>query len=61
MAKVKKTYSLDEKVAKQIDEYAAAFGVSASAFISLMVSQIGQVLTMAGTEEKRERGKSGED
>lgn len=61
MAKVKKTYSLDEKVATQIDEYAAAFGVSASAFVSLMVSQIGQVLKLAEQQEKREPGKSGED
>jgi len=59
--KVKKTYNLDERVAKDIEEYAKAFGVSASAFVSLMVSQIGQVLTLAKDEEKREPGKSGED
>lgn len=62
MAKVKKTYNLDERVAKEIEEYATAFGVSASAFVSLMVSQIGQVLKMAPRdEEKREPGESGED
>lgn len=60
MAKVKKTYSLDDRVAEQIDEYAQAFGVSSSAFVSLMVSQIGQVLQMsAGRDEKSDAGKSG--
>lgn len=64
MAKVKKTYNLDERVALQIEEYAGALGVSASAFVSLMVSQIGQVLQMSmPKEEKRgnRKSKSGED
>lgn len=62
VAKVKKTYSLDERIAEQIDEYAQAIGVSASAFIAIMVSQIGQVLQMSfPKEEKREGPKSGED
>lgn len=61
MAKVKKTYSLDDRIAEQIDEYAAALGISASALISLMVSQVGQVLQVSVRKEKRESGKSGED
>jgi len=61
VAKVKKTYSLDARVAEQIDEYADAFGMSASAFVSLMVSQIGHVLTIAAIgAEKSDAGKSGE-
>jgi len=60
MAKVKKTYSLDERVAEQIEEYAQSFGVSASAFVSLMVSQINQVLMMSGRQDKKsDAGKSG--
>lgn len=62
MAKVKKTYSLDEKVADQIEEYGAALGVSSSAFISLMVAQVGQVLQMSvPKKQKRGSAKSGED
>jgi len=61
VAKVKKTYSLDDKVADQIEGYAKALGISASAFISIMVAQIGQVLEMSLPQKKSDAGKSGED
>jgi len=62
MARVKKMYSMDEKVAAQIDEYAAALGISASAFVALMVSQIGQVLNMSlPLTKKNDAGSSGDD
>lgn len=60
MARIKKTYSMDERVAEQIDEYAAALGLSPSAFIAVMVSQIGQVLQMSLPKvEKSDAGSDG--
>ena len=62
MATVKKTYSLDERSADLIDEYAKEFHISSSAFVSMMVTQIAQVLNVGGKEkEKRGARKSGED
>jgi len=59
---VKRSYSLDERSAEMIDKYSKELGLSASAFVSLMVTQIDQVLSVSGKgKEKREAGKSGED
>jgi hypothetical protein len=70
VAKVKKTYSLEERSADLITVYARAVGISPSAFVALMVTQISQVLTtLPGLElelaleeekEKREAGRSGD-
>lgn len=62
VAKVKKVYSLDEEIADLIERYSDELHLSASGFVSLMVTQIDQVLRVTtGDEEKREADKSGED
>jgi hypothetical protein len=62
VATVKKTYSLDEKSAAMIDKYSKELGLSASAFVSLMVTQIDQVLRVSGyEEEKGDAGSTGDD
>lgn len=59
---VKRSYSLDEQSAELIDKYSKELGLSASAFVSMMVTQIDQVLSVSGSgKEKRGTGKSGED
>jgi hypothetical protein len=45
VAKVKKTYNLDERSAAMITEFSDALHMSASAFVSMMATQIGQVVT----------------
>jgi hypothetical protein len=55
MKKVRKTYTLDERSAAAIERYAHEFHISASAFVSLMVTQIDQVLTgLQGVDEEEE-------
>lgn len=54
MAKVKKTYSLDEEVAERLSRYAAELHVSDSAFLTLMVMQLDQVMNVALPEEEEE-------
>lgn len=55
MAKVKKTYSLDEEVVAKISELASALHLSDSAFLSMVVSQIAAgvdvVVLKAGAKE----------
>lgn len=59
MAKVKKTISIDEEAWAQIETYAGALHLSPSAFVSLMVTQIDQVLRIS-VAEKNDAGQSGE-
>lgn len=61
MAKVKKTYSLDEEVVEKVKELAGLLHLSESAFVSLMISQIGSAVTVTAQRsaealEKREGG-----
>jgi len=62
---VKKTFSMPEKSARKIEEYSKALGLTESGFVSLMVNQIGQVLTglddTPTKTKKREAGRSGSD
>lgn len=61
-SKVKVSLSLEPRTLAALDEYAKAFHLSRSAFVDLMVSQIGQVLNVAGLEaEKSGAGQSGGD
>lgn len=66
MATRKKTYSLDERSIVQIEDYARQLHISSSAFVSLMVTQIANTMTMLDDvpydgEEKRDTGDSGRD
>lgn len=45
MANVKKNYSMPERSAELIEKYSKEVGLSQSAFVSLMVNQIDQVMT----------------
>ncbi len=38
MAKIKKTYSLDEKVAERLEALAAAQGLSNSAYLTILIN-----------------------
>lgn len=59
MAKVKKTYSLDEEVAARLSEYAEELHVSDSGFVTLMVMQLDQVLRMGlGEMEEKDSGRA---
>lgn len=54
MGKVKKTFSLDEEVAERLSRYAAELHVSDSAFVSLMVMQLDQVMKVGLGEEQED-------
>ena len=65
MANVKKNYSMPERSAELIEKYSKEVGLSQSAFVSLMVNQIDQVMTslqgMAEKEKESDTGPSGDD
>lgn len=59
---VRKTYSLDQRSAELIEQYAGELHLSESAFVSLMVTQIDRVLSVGlKAKKKREAVKSGGD
>lgn len=61
-SKVKISVSLARDTVDKLDEYARAFNLSRSSFVDLMVTQIGQVLNVAGLEAKKsDAGQSGDD
>lgn len=60
--KVKVSLSLAPRTLAQLDEYAGVFHLSRSAFVDLMVSQVAQVLNVAGLEVKKsDAAESGDD
>jgi len=65
MGSVKKNYSMPERSAELIDKYSKELGLTASAFVSLMVNQIDQVMTSLGKDDEKEKesdtGPSGSD
>ena len=62
MATVKKTYSLDERSVALIDRYARELHISSSAFVSMLVAQVTEVVTsLTGDDEKRDTEDSGKD
>jgi uncharacterized protein Yka (UPF0111/DUF47 family) len=65
VANVKRNFSMPERSAELIEKYAKEVGLSQSAFVSLMVNQIDQVMTslqkMSGEEKEGDAGASGSD
>jgi len=66
MAKVKKTYSLDEEVVQKVTFYATALHLSDSAFLSMFISNLDHMtadVVLGKFSEKKEgdAGSAGED